>query len=235
VSTLIDDETVRVQRLLDAQAQAADLFDRVAAAGIVRPGVSEQAASDAIRDLAAAELGVKHHWHKRIVRAGANTLQPYRQNPPDRVIEADDIVFLDFGPIFEDWEADFGRTFVLGNDARKHQLCDDLPRLFDAGRQHFEQHQEISGEELFAHVVGLAETAGWEWGGRIAGHMVGQFPHDDRDGDEILSDIAPGSTGSMRGLDSGGRERHWILEIHLVDRARQIGGFYEELLDIGHS
>jgi len=24
------------------------------------------------------------HWHKRIVRAGPNTLQPYAQNPPDR-------------------------------------------------------------------------------------------------------------------------------------------------------
>jgi Xaa-Pro dipeptidase len=27
--------------------------------------------------------------------------------------------------------------------------------------------------------------------------------------------------------------RHWILEIHLVDRALGIGGFYEELLDLG--
>jgi hypothetical protein len=34
----------------------------------------------------------------------------------------------------------------------------------------------------------------------------------------------------MRGFDADGRERHWILEIHFVDRGRQIGGFYEELL-----
>jgi hypothetical protein len=27
--------------------------------------------------------------------------------------------------------------------------------------------------------------------------------------------------------------RHWILEIHFVDRARQIGGFFEELLTVG--
>jgi hypothetical protein len=25
---------------------------------------------------------------------------------------------------------------------------------------------------------------------------------------------------------------HWILEIHFVDRDRQIGGFHEELLDL---
>jgi Xaa-Pro dipeptidase len=37
----------------------------------------------------------------------------------------------------------------------------------------------------------------------------------------------------MRGFDADGRERHWILEIHFVDRGRQIGGFYEELLTLG--
>jgi Xaa-Pro dipeptidase len=26
----------------------------------------------------------------------------------------DDIVFADFGPVFEGWEADFGRTWVIG-------------------------------------------------------------------------------------------------------------------------
>jgi hypothetical protein len=35
--------------------------------------------------------------------------------------------------------------------------------------------------------------------------------------------------------DASGRKRHWILEIHFVDRAREIGGFYEELLTIGVS
>lgn len=74
----------------------------------------------------------------RVVRAGPNTPQPYRQNPPDRVIEADDIVFADFGPIFEEWEADFGRTFVLGDDPVKHRLAADLPVAFAAGRAYFE-------------------------------------------------------------------------------------------------
>jgi hypothetical protein len=37
----------------------------------------------------------------------------------------------------------------------------------------------------------------------------------------------------MRALDAQGQERHWILEIHFVDRARQIGGFYEGLLTVG--
>ena len=38
----------------------------------------------------------------------------------------------------------------------------------------------------------------------------------------------------MRRQDRTGRECHWILEVHLVDTEKQIGGFYEELLDLGH-
>jgi hypothetical protein len=34
----------------------------------------------------------------------------YRENLSDRVIEADDLVFCDVGPLAEAWEADFGRT-----------------------------------------------------------------------------------------------------------------------------
>jgi len=78
-------------------------------------------------------FGVTRHWHKRIVRCGENTLETYRVNPADRVIADDDIVFLDFGPIFEEWEADFGRTFVQGDDPRKLSLCADLPEVWQAG------------------------------------------------------------------------------------------------------
>jgi Xaa-Pro aminopeptidase len=82
--------------------------------------------------LAAEMFGVSRHWHKRIVRSGQNTLQPYRVNPPNRLIEADDIVFCDFGPVFEEWEADLGRTFVLGHDPIKLRLSRDLPAVWAA-------------------------------------------------------------------------------------------------------
>jgi Xaa-Pro aminopeptidase len=226
------DEDARAASLMAAQAKAEELFDAVANRGLIAPGVTERQASDAVRDLAAEIFGIRRYWHKRVVRAGPNTLQPYRQNPPDRVIEADDIVFADFGPIFEEWEADFGRTFVLGDDPVKHRLAADLPVAFAAGRAYFEAHPGISGEELFAYVRGLAAEAGWEYGGPHAGHLVGEFPHEKINGDEIESYIAPGSTEPMRRTDRMGRACHWILEIHFVDRDRQIGGFHEELLDL---
>ena len=226
------DEDARAASLRAAQAKAAELFDAVGRRGLIVPGVTERQASDAVRDLAAEMFGIRRYWHKRVVRAGPNTLQPYRQNPPDRAIEADDIVFADFGPIFEEWEADFGRTFVLGDDPVKHRLAADLPVAFAAGRAYFESRPGISGEELFGYVRGLAAGAGWEYGGPHAGHLVGEFPHEKINGDEIESYIAPGSTEPMRRTDRMGRACHWILEIHFVDRDRQIGGFHEELLDL---
>jgi Xaa-Pro aminopeptidase len=234
VTDLVEDEDVRAAKLLQAQAKAVELFAAVEDGGLLAPGVTEVQASDAIRDLAADMFGVSRHWHKRIVRAGVNTLKPYDENPPDLVIGTDDIVFCDFGPIFEGWEADFGRTFVLGDDPVKRRLRDALPIIFDAGREFFETHADVTGEQLFAHVTQLADQAGWEFGGPIAGHLVGQFPHDKIAGNKVEHYITPGSDKPLRRSDSEGHRCHWILEVHLVDRKRQIGGFYEELLDIGH-
>jgi Xaa-Pro aminopeptidase len=230
----IDAEEVRAARLLDAQAKAVELFAAIESQGLIAPGVTETGLSDAIRDLAADMFGIDRFWHKRIVRAGLNTLEPYKENPPDRIIAEDEILFCDFGPIFEEWEADFGRTFVLGADPVKHRLQAALPVIWNAGRAYFEASPGISGAELYAHVQSLAEQDGWEFGNVHSGHLVGQFPHENIDGDRIESYIAPGSDQAMRRVDISGRTCHWILEVHLVDRERQIGGFYEELLDLGH-
>src|ERR1700753_1661808 len=151
----IDDEDVRAARLLDAQDKAAALFAEIEPRGLLRPGVTEVEASDAIRDLAAEMFGVDRHWHKRIVRAGPNTLQPYRKNPPNREIAADDIAFADFGPIFEEWEAGFGRTFVLGGDPAKERLRDDLPGVWQGGRGVFRRQPGVTGEEVVADMGGL--------------------------------------------------------------------------------
>jgi Xaa-Pro aminopeptidase len=232
MAEVVRSEEERAARLLEAQGMAAQLFAAVEDRGVITPGVGERAASDAIRDLAAGMFGTDRWWHKRIVRAGPNTLQPYRENPPDRVIAADDIVFCDFGPLFEEWEADFGRTYVLGDDPAKHALRDALPVVWAAGRQWFDTHPDITGAQLFDRVVELSEAAGWQFGGTIAGHLVGQFPHEKISGSDVGAYVMPGSDEPMRRPDASGLHCHWILEVHLVDQAAQIGGFHEELLDI---
>jgi Xaa-Pro aminopeptidase len=224
-------EEDRVAALRHAQHMAAALFEE-SERSLVRPGITELRLSNDIHALAAERFGVAAHWHKRVVRAGPNTLRPYRDDPPDLTIQPDDILFLDFGPIFEDWEADFGRTYVLGDDPVKHRLRDDLKPIFQAAKAHFLAHPLITGAELYDVACTLAQQAGWRFGGSIAGHLVGEFPHERIPGDRVWQNIMPGNTTKLESLDSRGRRRHWILEIHMVDPVRQIGGFYEELLTI---
>lgn len=223
----------RIAGLLDAQSKAQRLFEEVMAQSLIRPGTSEIDINESIYALAQHMYGITRYWHKRIVRAGRNTLQPYDENPPDLKVSEDDIVFLDLGPVFEKWEADFGRTYVVGCDPRKLKLCRDIEEAFAIGKKYFQQTPDIIASELYRFAQGLAEQAGWEYGGSIAGHLIGQFPHEKIAGDKVTLYVHPNNHNRMRMPDASGRERHWILEIHFVDRVHEIGGFYEELLTIG--
>ncbi|GGP33491.1 M24 family metallopeptidase [Streptomyces melanogenes] len=226
------EEARREAGLVAAQEKAIALFAEVEARGLVAPGVGEREASDRIRDLANDMFGTTKHWHKRIVRSGPNSLLPYRENPPDRIIGEDDVAFADFGPIFEEYEADFGRTYVFGDDPDKHRLLADLPRVFDAGRAAFAADPDITGKQLHAEVERLAAEAGWTLGIWHAGHLVGEFPHETNDGAKTESYITPDNDNPLRRTDRRGRVCHWILELHFVDERRGFGGFYEQLLDL---
>ncbi len=219
--------------LLDAQGKAQTLFAEVEAQKLVRPGIAETAINESIYALAREMYGISRYWHKRIVRSGRNTLAPYDENPPDLTVGEDDIVFLDLGPVFEEWEADFGRTFVVGQDPLKRKLCRDIEEGFAKGKKYFHEHPDITASELYDFATRLADEAGWEYGGPIAGHLIGVFPHEKIAGDKISLYVHPKNHLRMQTPDAAGRKRHWILEIHFVDRAREIGGFHEELLTIG--
>jgi hypothetical protein len=38
------------------------------------------------------------------------------------VIQKDDILFFDFHPVYQGWEADLGRAYVLGNNPLKLKI-----------------------------------------------------------------------------------------------------------------
>lgn len=223
-------EDVRRARLESAQIQALKLFDAIERDRLVRPGVSERAVEDQIGELAAREFGVEKHWHRRIVRAGANTLTIAGDNPPVRIIEADDIVYVDLGPVFEAWEADIGKSYALGDDPQKHRLIGDLPRLFAHVQAHYLRDPGITGAALYAFAQDTAAGAGWRFGGKIAGHIVSEFAHALIPGDKALNRISPQNPNPMSDPDGKGQARHWILEIHLVSPDGSFGGFYERLL-----
>ena len=219
------------QSLLAAQNKAEALFADVVAGGLIQPGKLESELTADIHALAKERFGVRRHWHKRIARAGPNTLLTYYDEPSDRRIAEDDIVYLDFGPVFEAWEADFGRTYALGDDPAKHRLIADLADAFEAGRRLYQSTPTLTAGALYDFVAGLAAPRGWEFGAPTAGHLIGHFPHE-HSPDPTRFSIRHGCQTLLREPDEAGRARHWILEIHFIDRTREIGGFYEELLTV---
>lgn len=157
-------------------------------------------------------------------------MAPFADNPPDREIGSDDILVIDLGPVFADWEADFGRTYVLGSDPFKIALRDACEPVWERVKKRFDERLDITGEELYIIAVEEAEKDGWKWGADIAGHLVGDFPHERIPNDKLSLYITPGNDTKMRQKGKGGWERHWILEVHLRSPDGKIGAFFEQLL-----
>ncbi len=225
------DEHDRLIALTQAEDRALALLDAIEAAGFIRPGRTEREVEKDIYALAERDFGVEVHWHKRIVRSGANTLAIFSDNPPILTIQADDIVFVDIGPVFEAWEADVGRTYAVGTDPVKHALVRDQPVIFEAVKTWYHGHPEATGAELYAVAVEESERRGWRFAGEIAGHIVAEFPHARVPGEKLHGHIRPENPTPMSDLDGLGRQRYWILEIHLAEPDGAFGGFYERLLE----
>lgn len=219
-----------LDKLIEAEEKANQLFKSIEERNLIVSGKTEQQLNTEIFELAFELFGIKKYWHKRIVRAGKNTLLPYREDPPDLTLQVDDILFLDFGPIFEDWEADFGRTFVLGNDPFKFKLKKDIETAWHEAKQWYLQHTSLTGAEFHAYIVDLAKKYGYEYGGQLAGHLIGHFPHERLKPRNYGLYVHPRNPNDMFLPDANGNKRHWILEIHFIDREKQIGGFFEQLM-----
>lgn len=222
------------QKLVLAEQKAKELFNAVEARGLIIPGKSEKELSDEIVKIAREDFGIEEHWHKKIVRAGINTLEPFIADPPDRVIQEDDIVFFDFHPVFEGWEADLGRTYVLGNDPLKLKIKKDVEAAWHEANAWYFKQSTLTGAQYFNYVNDLTKRYGYEFGNAIAGHIVGPYPHEQPDDpNDLCLDVHPDNHTDIFQPDKNGNKRHWMLEIQFVDRKNNIGAFFEQLLAEG--
>ncbi len=222
-----------IKKLFLSEQKAKELFKAIEDRGLIIPGKTEKQLCDEIVQVAKEDFGTENHWGKKIVRTGINTLQPYVANPPDLVIQDSDILFFDFHPIFEGWEADLGRTYVLGNDPLKHKIKKDIEAAWHEGNAWYFKQTKLTGAEFFNYATGLAKQYGYEFGNAIAGHIIGKFPHEQPDDpSDLCLDVHPDNHNDILQLDRNGNKRHWMLELHFVDRKNNIGAFFEQLLTV---
>lgn len=219
------------QNLIEAEQKAFQLFSKIEDLNLVVPGKTEKELNTEVYNLAFDLFKIKKYWHKRIVRAGKNTLLPYKENPENLTIQKEDIVFFDFGPVFEDWEADVGKTYVIGNNLNMVKLKADVEKAWHEGKDFYEKNKtHLTGADFYAFTKQLAVKYGWEYGNIHCGHLIGNFPHEVIIGEETINYIHPENNQLMSEKDKFGNERFWIYEIHFIDNKKQIGGFFEQML-----
>lgn len=220
-----------MQSLVKAEDTTKELFRLVEERGLLVAGKSEKEISDEVDKLAKEVFGIEKYWHKKIVRAGKNTLHSFSANPPDLIVQEDDILFLDFAPIVDGWEADLGRTYVIGNNPLKLKMKRDVEEAWEIANTWYAKQTKLTGAEFFTYLTVLAKQYGWEFGGEIGGHIVGEFPHEQPDDPKDLClDVHPDNHKDILQLDKNGNRRNWILEIQFIDRKNGIGGYIEQLM-----
>ncbi len=219
------------KNLFLAEQKAKDLFSIVEQRGLIAAGKTEKQLCAEILQIAKDEFGVENHWGKKIVRTGMNTLQPYIADPPDVEIKEDDILFFDFHPIFNGWEADLGRTYVLGNNPLKQKIKQAVETAWHEGNSWYFNQEKLTGAEFFNYATELAHKYGYEFGNAISGHIIGKFPHEQPDDpNDLCLDAHPDNHTDILQFDNFGNPRFWMLELHFVDRKNNIGAFFEQLL-----
>ncbi|HEU5164992.1 MAG TPA: M24 family metallopeptidase, partial [Chitinophagaceae bacterium] len=140
-------------KLLDAETTAIKLFEAVEKNNLIIPGKSEAQLASEVSDLALEKFGIRDHWHKKIVRTGVNTLATYSENPSNKIVGDDDILFIDFGPIVEGYEADLGRTYVIGNDPIKLKLKSDVEKAWYEIQAWYQMQTSLKASDMFQYVV----------------------------------------------------------------------------------
>jgi hypothetical protein len=219
-------------KLLNAQKVATQLFEAVEKNNLIVAGKSEAQLNEEISKLAAEKFNIQKHWHKKIVRSGKNTMSIYNDNPPDRIIQKEDMVFVDYGIVANGWESDFAKTYVVGNNAKNIKLKNDVEKAWRETQEWYLRQTKLKASDFFKFITEKAKQYGYTYGGEIAGHIVGEFPHEQPvDPKSHDLDIHPDNPYDMFRLDPYGNKRFWILEMHFVDKENQVGAYVEKLLD----
>lgn len=202
-------------KMIDARERTRAAIDAIAQG--VAPGMAEEHAQAHARAVLKA-MGLLRGWHGIKLRFGRNTLKTFSEaSEPATVLSANDIFFIDIGPVWQGYEGDGGDTFVIGDDPDMRRAAIDVRAIFDTSRERW-LADGLSGADLYRFASTEAERRGWRLNLDMSGHRLSDFPHAVKhDGALIDSGFSPSP-----GL--------WVLEIQIRHPERPFGAFFEDLL-----
>ncbi len=208
-------EKFAVQPFMQARRMTRDAVNDIASR--VEVGMVEEDARVMAHDLL-GERGMRKGWHHIIVRFGPNTTKDFME-PSEKgvVLGADDIFFVDIGPVYGEHEGDGGDTFVFGSDPEHHRAKTDVKAIWDDVRDHWFR-EGPSGRDLYDYAEKASLAKGWKLNRDLSGHRLSEFPH------SVHYD------GAMAAVDFRPSPLLWVLEIAIIHPTRKFGAFYEDLL-----
>jgi len=168
-----NDEINRLRRAAEA-TQA--VFAR--ALPFVRAGVSERELAEMMEAFALEIPGVTGLSFTPIIASGPNGAQPHAE-VTDRLLEAGDLITIDFGVMFDGFAGDMTRTFMLGEPTEKQRgIYESVKRSQAAGIK--AAKAGVACAALDAVCRDLIEADGYgEYFVHTTGHGVGAEVHED--------------------------------------------------------
>ena len=153
-------------------------------------------------------------WHPHKVRFGSNTRCSFKEvSTPGKTLTTKETYFIDIGPILDSHEADVGQTFRIGESHFKnpaHIVFNKLEKVW--------KEEGLTGAELYKKAEEFAIELNCELNEKMSGHRLGDFPH------------ALFHRGGLNEFENKPKKMLWVLEIHLLDKQRDLGYFYEDIL-----
>ncbi|MER6445390.1 M24 family metallopeptidase [Streptomyces venezuelae] len=225
------DIRLRSLHLLEGQRLGQRLFAHVISSRVIMAGRSEGEVNDRISVIAQEVFGARAGLvERRFVRSGPNTA--VAGQGPDRVIDAQDVVVLDFEPLLAPYETGFARTVAVGDGPARRRLVHDLAVVATAAGEAFRADTAITGRALHAEVQAVAATADRRLGAWHIGRLTGTAPATRAEATMHEAFISPENTRPLRRTLEEGWRAHWILEIRLVDECTGHAAVHTELLDL---
>lgn len=208
-------EGFNIEDYLKAREQTKSLL--VDFASRLRPGIIEDQAHELFKH-ELSRYGVSKLWHPTKIRFGKNTLKSFKEkSEPNTALGEDDIFFIDIGPVFGNYEGDYGRTFVLGENKEKHKIANAVEEIFLLVQKKWKEAGS-TGEELYLYASEVTASMGYELSLKMDGHLLGEFPHTLK------------YKGSLAEVNFTPTENLWVLEILIQHRVLPFGAFYEDVL-----